>query len=210
MDLVSFAGLVPQALEDLGGEISAAWPIMVLLMLVLPVLWRLVKWGFGEMLTKQLEPILREVKPNGGSSMKDAVDAVRTDVSRVAEGVAHIGRKVENQDARTRALASALLAAYYETDESGEVTYVNDAYCTLTGLTHGEAMRGRLKEVVSSQHDEQLQAEIDAAMKSERMIAYNFDIVHATTGDVVTVTLRAYPIFDENGFAGHAGTIFVI
>ena len=108
---------------------------------------------------------------------------------------------------RTRAIAAALQSAYFETDEHGEVTYINDSYTTLTGLSHTDAMRGRLKEVLSSEDDQRLQAAFRQGIEHQEIILARFTITHPTTGTVTNATLRAYPIFNDAGFAGHAGTI---
>lgn len=87
--------------------------------------WALWKWPIGPIVAwakaanKLWTDIAYEFKPNGGSSMKDAITRIET-------------RQLIGEQ-RDRALANDTLYGIWESDATGRYTYVNRTYNRITG-----------------------------------------------------------------------------
>ena len=70
--------------------------------------------------------IQAEMKPNGGSSMRDAISRIE--------------RRVAASETKTNLIFAQLAVAAFETDAEGKCLFVTDAWCRLTGVSHHEAL----------------------------------------------------------------------
>jgi PAS domain S-box-containing protein len=75
---------------------------------------------------KGFKKLQDQFKPNGGSSLRDAIDRIE--------------RKLHIIDARQISLFDLSLAGVYITDIKGHCTYVSPSWCELTGLIPVQAM----------------------------------------------------------------------
>lgn len=99
------------------------WDSMVALATFIGVLWRL-----GVKIVVRIEKLADQLKPNGGSSLRDAID-------RVEKGIA-LGEK------RARILFDQASGGrgWFETGPVGDCTFVSAQWCLAHGVQRSEAM----------------------------------------------------------------------
>lgn len=84
----------------------------------------------------RLETALRELRPNGGASLRDVVDQIAMRLGHLEEGQAHLSRAVE----ATRALQTAYMSlatgehqALFHADAKGNCIWVDATFSQWTG-----------------------------------------------------------------------------
>jgi len=95
-------------------------------------------------ISKRLERVQAEQRPNGGSSMRDSIEAIRKEVSS-------IGTKIEEIDAQVRGRLELENGGYFMTDANGSCLWTSSVWSQLTGVSVEDArgdgwVRGILEE----------------------------------------------------------------
>lgn len=95
--------------------------------------WVAFKDWIKERRSKQimLNTILAELRPNGGSSLKDVVLRIESDILSMKPKIEHI-------QARVRHIDDVAKAAIFELDNEGNMTYANRAFRELVGATESQ------------------------------------------------------------------------
>lgn len=138
-----------------------------------------------------VEQIGAEFKPNGGSTIKDAL--VRL------EALMTIERE------RNRAVSTMLPAGMFETDEAGLNTWVSSKYTELTGLTLADAIGWGWAASVHDDDRVRVIAEWTSAFSQERrsIICYR-----AHVGDSVRhLMVETFPVLSGDKCIGHIGLV---
>lgn len=179
----------------------------------------------------EIRPIQEKVKAieeqfqnNGGSSLKDAVDKVnaklddnnqqvidtRTEMLSINakrdKKLTQIHEDLLVQNSRISALAANSNAAYYEIDENAKLTYVNDKYLELYGMTYQQAMGNNWRNYIDIEDLDRVDRSAQSALRNRSDWTCDFNIVR-TDGTKIAVVARAFPIWEGEDFAGYAGAM---
>lgn len=224
-----------ESVRSFGNYVGDIWPIFVLLIAAGGGYFKLRK-NFNESLKdsivktvqSEIEPIKEQFKNNGGSSMKDAIDRIdnklieNVNQMHVAmdfaqkerlEQLLELNNKMDNLSEAIQYTASRINVitansdyAYYEIDENAKITYVNDGYLDLFGMTLKQAENNEWANYIHPDDLSRLQRSADSALRNKTDWTCDFRII---TKDGVTkaVTARAFPLWEGKDFAGFAGAM---
>lgn len=129
--------------------------------------------------------IQAELKPNGGQSIRDAIDDIR--------------RRTIEADIRSRVVREILPTGMYECTPAGECVWVNEALCDLFGM-HPEAMLGHgwLSAVLESDRDAAWQA-WKRAIENITPYSDTYTVVNQRTGTRTRCWTKASRYIDAEG-----------
>jgi PAS domain S-box-containing protein len=134
-----------------------------------------------------LEQISKELKTNGGSSIKDAV-------ARIEEVVRNNSHTVQVISHKQELIASVLDLPIFETDAGGKCVKANEAYLRFSGLALEEVVEHGWRNVVADEEKEGVFKEwqycVDQKRDFHRIITY----VHVDTGVRTVVKVDAYAV----------------
>lgn len=221
--------VIPDFLEDLGDEIGHFWPIIVFIGTAIGV-WR---WAIrytnkkldttiSDHLEQQLKPILQETQPNGGGSMKDVLNKTRdtleefrdkyaTDEKEKRAILKELTSEVKGDRARIRALIANLHTAYFEIDQDAKITYVNDSYLKLFGVSYQEAMQGLWRQSIHPDDIAEVDESVNRAFQARTDWGKEFRVIRKTDRKIFRVFTQSFPLIDEAGvFMGYTGSIKVL
>jgi len=193
---------VEQSLSSLiltaGGVAGGLISIYKLGQILKPYVKRIFDSMFGtrkllEQLNKRLEEIQKEVRPNGGSSMRDVINRVEA--------------MILIQDQRQRAMVADAEHGIFEADASGRCTHVNRTYCRLVGRTPQELLGYGWINSVAAEDRERVDREWAQAIAEEREFESEYTAV-TPDGEEKRVIARSVKMSDMNGRAiGYFGTV---
>ena len=110
-------------------------------------------------------------------------------------------------EARYRTLANLSPVGIFHTDAQGLVTYVNERWCEIGGMTTEQAMGTGWIASVHPEDRERIDAEWDEAVKNERMYSLEYRYMHRE-GLVTWCYVQAVAETDADGnLAGHVGCV---
>src|SRR5574343_1427760 len=130
-------------LANLGSWFSRVWPLFVIMGVVAGVGRRITKVvldGIDAKMDAKLQPITTELNTNGGSTLKDAVNRIESNLVDISKAATEAIAVSTVNKSRLDAVVSGMDTAYYEMNEHGVVTFVNDSYLRLFELTMNEAL----------------------------------------------------------------------
>jgi PAS domain-containing protein len=140
----------------------------------------------GEMadLNAKICDILYEVKPNGGGSMKDAVN--------------RIGNSVDMLGSRYQVFIDSDAKPFFEANAQGHMLYVNRAYLAVVERGAAECVgNGWINTVVPSERSRVIH-EWNASVTEQRAFECSYRIL-TPAGAAILVASRAQPILSDAG-----------
>ena len=156
-------------------------------------------WGFFKWLLPLMEriknnqamtkAIYTELRPNGGSSLRDAVDALRRDVASIRDSA-------EKMDARQWAIVSSLTQPTWESDSSGGCTRANATLLELVGRTQDQMVGNGWENIVAKPDAHRVWEEWSEATAKSRMFESSYVVCNAINKKKYQVTAVAVPYFD--------------
>jgi PAS domain S-box-containing protein len=140
-----------------------------------------------KILSDKYENILSELKPNGGKSLRDAINRL---------------------DARQRAKDNMDIdVGIFETDKTGLYVHVNLQYCHMVGRSIDELRGNGWLNAIDERWRTEIFNEWNNAITGKRIFECQYDI-QTTYDKKITVDARAVPVFESNGeIVGYYGTI---
>lgn len=141
-----------------------------------------------------LERLEQSVRPNGGSSLRDAVDRIEKEVIL----------------ANVRARAVLELAPYgvFEADESGDYTYVNRVWQHMTGVRPDEALGSGWQRAILPEDRVQVAESWQSAVEDERSWVHWYRLKHQDTGAVLPVRVSTVAVRgSDQRVLGHIGLL---
>jgi len=218
--MIGVIGLIPDWFEDLGQEIGRAWPIVILCIFIFGMAKWIVKKLYDKYssdLTDVKMDIMKELTPNGGSSIKDAIKRIedgqlekskKLDEIRDIAGVAlQLGS--ENA-ARLEALIANSHLAFFEMDVNKNVTRVNQEYLDIFQITEMEALSSIAWELVHPKDRDRLFNMATHAFDNRHPL---ITIAHfrPNNSDIYfKMEIRSFPKFLGDKFMGFVGTMAVM
>lgn len=150
-------------------------------------------WGFGTRTVKLYELIEKELQPNGGTSLRDAVNRIE------------IRQLLAEQ--RHRAVLSANSQAYFECDAQGACIWANREYLRLTGRTLEEIRGNGWVNAISADEQDEVFEGWRHAVEQSRDYTGRFVIV-TPDGERQPVVAQSVVMFDNHGrVIGFVGTV---
>jgi len=185
--------------------ITAIWQLI-------PRIWgRLTGWMMHEMqeqITKMSEDIsyiVSELKTNGGTSLRDAIDRTNTEHVGLYKTLSNIETLVENNVEVQRARMDNDEQMIFLTDAKGNITWVNRSYSRHTGRTINEVKGSGWINVLHPAGREACVEEWYDSVKHNREFERVCDLVD-TAGVQFRVDVRSYKMTDsDNKTTGYMG-----
>lgn len=145
-------------------------------------------------LDSKIDTIIRQVTPNGGSSIIDVVNRVE--------------KAQYWQQERTKALLSEVTYGVWESDGDGECYWINDVFGTMAGAQFWELRGQNWINVVHPNERDRVIHEWLEAVKHRRNYLQHYTMVNLLTGESFPVEARATVVRDKGGESiGWIGTI---
>jgi len=162
-----------------GAGVSAT--ILIYTKVIKPVVLHFSQWY--EMLDK-VDKIFEEVTPNGGSSIKDKID--------------HIDTQVQLSQQVQQAMAADTKAALFRTDADGNVVWVNRTYTRTVGRDVAECLGHGWHNVIAPEERDTVIAEWYKAVEDDREFYLDVTLI-TPTGIRTLVRVRSYKLVNAKG-----------
>lgn len=120
--------------------------------------------------------------------------------------VGELQKQVAGIMPRVSALTANANAAYYEIDADAQLTYVNDKFLELYGMTEAEALQNTWREHVVPEDLARVEESGRLAMEHQREWICRFDVIRPG-GERVEVSARGFPIVHDGVLHGFAGAM---
>ena len=141
----------------------------------------------------KVDTILKELTPNGGGSIKDAVTAMREDVKKLKANVAVLRDGL-------RFSLGLQPTAVFETDETGRCTNASPALCDMFGMTHEEMLGlGWLAAIHSAEERDRAWLNWRSAVESGVPYKDRYLVHNARTGERFYAASRAVASKTDDG-----------
>jgi PAS domain S-box-containing protein len=145
--------------------------------------------------------IKKELYPNGGSSMRDTLDATRNDLRTLRHEV-WVARAVQRE-----VMDDQSGIGRFECDPYGQCVWVSQQWTEWTGIPVAEAVGNGWSGGIHSEDRERVFNAWVHAVTDRRPFALSFRYVHAKTGHETPVYVEAYPVEATTGeCVGWVGT----
>lgn len=179
----------------IGGGVTG---IVVVFKKVLIPLWKGVKWvrAFGQTIESKLElldRIAESVKPNGGGSLRDAVDRVESHF------VLH--------EARSRAILNLSGKAAFEACDDGDYVFVSHEWTVLTGMDYSVAKGTGWLQAIHPDDRDTVREDWQAAVEEQRPFAIHTRFQHRATFETVYVLIEAAPVVKNSKVIAYIGAV---
>lgn len=144
----------------------------------------------------------KELRPNGGSSIRDAINAIK---QKVYENDFLLKKNDSKQNILFNVIGSKGLA-FFETDAHGECVSITPKYCELTNLTEEEVLGNNWILAIHPEDRDHVMAEWNSCISMKRVFDMKYRYLSHKNGMVTIVHSHATPIKVEGepiGFLGY-------
>jgi len=206
--------------EDVGmiaDNLGRYWPLYVAIVSSAAIVRTALKW-FKKMIAEELKPLIIELSPNGGGSMKDQLKRVDEATKRTVATQKIIGERVDmtygmvsGADARVQAIRASTHQPYVEMDQNLTHTFVNQAYTDLFGVEYTHGMGDMDWESKVHPDDVYRLSQLAERLK-ENPQSYQSEarIINRRTHEIINTVSYGYPMTNPDGsLAGYAATVEV-
>lgn len=173
---------------------------------ITPVAWRYARMIYSvakaierlSALPDRFDALLSEVKPNGGSSLRDAVDRTSRKIDEVNESLVRSGVRSQIRWKMASGIAG------WESDAAGRCTAANSDLCEMLKMGESEILGSNWKNFVHPEDSERVFREW-ARVVSE---AADFNLLAryiASDGNIISVRLKAHVMMDGGRVIGWIG-----
>lgn len=140
--------------------------------------------NLSKKLDEKLEPVLKELRPNGGSSLADQVQAVKT--------------MLEHHSGRVKAFNRDTTEGMFESDATGFCTWVNRTYCRMAQRTEDEVLGWGWLNILHPDEVDEVREHWARCVRDGREYTRS-ERFQTPDGEEVVVTVRAQPIKNSAG-----------
>lgn len=135
--------------------------------------------------------LAKEMKPNGGSSLKDSVEGLKHSIDAILSTVVRL-------DQRQIAIANHSDKGIFEADLNGDTIFVNRAYCRICGRSPEEVLGKGWKSLVHPEERDKVVEEWYSCVKERRDFIMAYKILRSD-GTTIIVDSHAYVLRDLKG-----------
>lgn len=144
-------------------------------------------------LSSKIDGVIAQLKNNGGSSIKDALDRIETRQSL--------------HEHRQRAIIADMSSGVFETDHEGRCNWVNRRYCMLTGRLPDEIMGYGWRNTIAPEDRDRIGKDWDSALDDQRDFEQEYSIL-TPEGVRRHIRVRTTKLLDAKGkVAGYLGMV---
>lgn len=140
-----------------------------------------------------LEDIKHEFHPNGGSSLRDVVNAI------LATQSAQEQRLTMSAVLLRRVASSMEQVVLFESDASGAAIWISDFWEDLTGMPVGEALGHGWAGAIHEDDRMRVMTEFKSANEQQRVFRCIFRVQNVADGTVTTVRTISQPVLSNKG-----------
>ncbi len=158
-DFTWWATVAEHVAKFVGGA-AATWAVLT--KLIIPSLRR------ASEVSHALAVLVQEVRPNGGTTMRDAVDRANTLLAKLSEGHDRIESRQAALEERWRIINMDTEHGIVECDNAGHLTWCNRTYREMTGLESEDLLGMGWVNAVAPEIRDVVVAEWAEAAKQER------------------------------------------
>lgn len=148
----------------------------------------------------KLDLLLKEFRPNGGSSFKDAITRVENAVSLQSEKLLFLQKRSEKRDELNN-------VANFTTNERGECIAVNKPYLNLCGLSETEVLGNGWANVIADSDREYVFKEWFDAIEHKRDFHLRFKYKNNANDTTLPVKVDAFIVKDGEKIIGWLGYV---
>ena len=146
-----------------------------------------------------VQRILKELLPNGGTSMRDSVN-------RIEENQKKTDRRVTLNEQIARASHSDAMHGIFQSDEIGRCHWVNSSYCKMVGRLPLEVQGDGWESYIYFQDRSAVLDEWKRTVASNREFQMQYRLTSGVMVDVV-----AHPLRDDDGnLIGYQGSMRMV
>lgn len=164
-------------------------------------------------LDKKLEPILHEVQPNSGGSMKDVLGQLESNQYQIQNSLGVLGSDFAVIKTKLTALIANSDVAWYEMDymivdgkPTVKMSFVNEAYLHLYQVSEEEALTSLVwRERIHIKDLNRLDAAGAYSLQNKTDYYVEYEMAH--DGLLVPVVVRAKTIWVNGALVGWAGAV---
>jgi len=162
-----------------------------------------VKCAFESTVMTKLDKIQSELKPNGGSSLRDAIN-------RIDDKVTKVSNKINTIQASADITSDTLNICRWSADKNGLYNFINRPFKKLIGAVDDESCLGDswITNIVHMDDRAMVQLEWNRAVNSKSEYHHTFRIVSISSGEIIKVTNHARLVIDDHGMvSGWVGVV---
>lgn len=140
---------------------------------------------------KTIKEIQAELKPNGGSSLRDAINKIEKRVDEISENLNSL--KVSHE-----ILSEVVGKPSFRSDSKGNILYWSDSLCRLCGISKANEYMGlKWLSFVHDDDRETIKEEWISTIKDQRMFLGKFKIINPYNSKVYSIIAKATPVHDD-------------
>lgn len=151
--------------------------------------------------------IHKEMYPNGGSSVKDIINAIKKQQLEQGTAILEINKGLKENTYVTRELAAKYQwsldnedSPIFESDAEGNCLWVNSKYCELTKHSHAFFLQNGWKNVIHPDEREKISQDWFSAVKDKRTFECEYRFVDKDNKEIPVKCSASYiKISDEDG-----------
>ena len=188
-------------------SIFIAGSAVILAIKYMPVAWKVAKQMYALLkgleavsaIPDQVNALMKEVRPNGGSSLRDAIDRTASKVDKLSVAVDELSA---THQVRWR---MAYGEPSWHSDANGRCTAANNLLCDLLEFPELEFVGSNWKNLIHPDDQQHVFTEWNRIVAEGAQFSLNARYV-TRSGAVIPVRLKAVPIVVSSGVVGWIGT----
>lgn len=154
----------------------------------------------------KLDRVLKEVLPNGGSSLRDSLNRVEKNIDKIESNISNLNEKVDSLEDTHRISLNLQQIAFWISGKQGEITYASQAMCKLVKRVESEMLGNGWISCISHEDTKRISEAWESSVQEGR----TFDEVYTFTSNGYSVKVKgtAYHKKDSKGnYIGSYGTL---
>lgn len=169
--------------------INKIYAIIQISILCFPFVVAFIVWAYK--LYKTLNYIMAELKPNSGSSLRDAINRIENKVATI--------------DLAQKAYMDVdSPIPIFQTDFEGNLVWVNKAYLKLVSRPMNEVLGTGWELIIPQEERSRIREEWYRAIKEHRVFEYCYDLINSETENKIRIKCKAHGTHS----AGYIGFLY--
>lgn len=194
---------------------------VVIAVLIIPVLIFMYKFGIYPMFLgcmaiynffkaahismSKISFIEKELRPNGGSTLKDTINSIKKDINDHSKYILKI-------DEKYRILLNSIGLGvkgigFFETNSNGECVSLTPKYSELAGLAEEELLGFNWILAIHPEDKDQVLEEWNSCTKMKRVFRMRYRYLNRKSGKITNIECTATPIKVQEEIVGFLGSV---
>lgn len=154
----------------------------------------------------KLDRVLKEVLPNGGSSLRDSINRVEKNIKLIESNVNVIGDKVDSLEDTHRISLNMQQIAFWISGKQGEITYASPSMCKLVKRVESEMLGNGWISCISHEDTRRISEAWENSVIENR----TFDEIYTFTSGENSIKVHGIAFHKKNlkgEYVGSYGTL---